>query len=72
MKAIRIRKRIESVLLDLPEVADVLGKTVDIIIIVEDTDLPPKTLNLAALDALAGHDIIDDAAILDLRRISSL
>ena len=71
MKAIRVRKRLDSQVLDLPEIAELIGRTVDIIILDESgPDGAPQ--DLSALDAIAGKDLIDEDAINELRRISTI
>lgn len=69
MRGIRVRRTVESQVLDLPELADLIGRTVDIIILDEGPSENGR-VDLAALDEIAGKDLIDDAAIWDFRRAS--
>ena len=70
MRTIRIRGKLESAILDSPELADVKGKTVDLIVV--DASGGNGTPDLTALDAIAGRDVIDEGAIHELRRASSI
>jgi hypothetical protein len=71
MRAIRIRKTLDSQVLELPELADLLGRTVDIIVL--DEGGPSNGApDLAALDAIAGNNVVDDAAIRELRQVSTI
>jgi hypothetical protein len=71
MRAIRIRKTLDSQVLDLPELADLLGRTVEIIVLDEEC-APDGAPDLAALDAISGRDVVDEAAIRELRRVSTI
>lgn len=72
MRAIRVRRKVEpAIILNLPELAEMLGRTVDIIVLDEDGS-GNGTPNLAALDAIAGRGVVDEAAIRELRRVSTI
>lgn len=53
MKAIRIRKRIDSEALHLPELKEMLGKMVEIIVLEESSDLVSPPGDLSFFMALA-------------------
>jgi hypothetical protein len=61
MNAIRIRKRIDSETLHLPELRPLIGKTVDIIVR-EDTTTAPGKSPYDAFFALVGQDVVDPEA----------
>ena len=69
MKAVRIRKKLDSQVLDLPELSNFIGRTVDIIVLDEDAPENGK-VDLAALDEIAGKDLIDETAFWELRKAS--
>jgi hypothetical protein len=69
MKAVRIRKHIESETLHLPELSSLLGKDVEIIVI-EDQGEQTGDQDLQPLFDLAGHIDLDYEAIENLRKIS--
>jgi hypothetical protein len=62
MNAIRIRKKLDSETLDLPELRQFLGQTVEIIVLGEESvpGLPPDTSNweaaFKAVEELEGYD----------------
>ncbi len=68
-KAITIRKHLDSHVLNVPELAALVGVTVDIIVL-HDADSNP--MDLSALDSVAGTDAVDEDAILGLRRFRSI
>lgn len=78
MNAIRVRRRLDSRILDLPELEPMVGKIVEIIVL-EDQEqdrvaaaaaAPPR--DMSALDAIAGRDLIDVEAFERLREISKV
>lgn len=69
MNAIRIRRRIDSEDLHLPELRSMIGKDVEITV-VEELATPPA--DLALLDAAAGKIDLDWEAIENLRDVSKI
>ncbi|HKI30747.1 MAG TPA: hypothetical protein VKA46_02560 [Gemmataceae bacterium] len=74
MNAIRIRKKLDSDTLHLPELQSLVGKTVEIIILEENGVLPEQrpTSRYDAFFALAGHDVVDPDAYKQLRAASMI
>jgi len=74
VNAIRIRKKLESVTLHLPELQALVGKTVEIIVVEENgaaaEQQPPSRYD--AFFALAGHDVVDPDAYKQLRAASMI
>jgi hypothetical protein len=73
MNAIRIRKKIESETLHLPELKPLIGKTVEITVL----EAPPSAQTSVgssydALFALAGKDVVDPEAYKQLRAASKI
>ena len=76
MNAIRVRRRLDSHVINLPELTPMVGKTVEIIVL-EESEEPQKPptahpRDLKGLDAIAGRDVIDVEAFETLRRISKV
>lgn len=65
---ISVHRRLRSSTIHLPEVAELVGKDVRIIVMEEPAERSPR--DLAALDRLAGDIDLDFDAIDDLRRRS--
>lgn len=61
---ISLRKRLDSHLLDLPELRPMIGKDVRIIVVEEPSQ--PARPDLSALHQLAGRIDLDDRAIEEL------
>ena len=72
MNAIRIRTHIDSATLHLPEIKDMIGKDVEIIVIEESSKGNGSKQKLNAFFALAGKIKLDEKAIADLRNHSKL
>lgn len=73
MNAIRIRKKIESETLHLPELKPLIGQTVEIIVLEEEKTALTKTGNpYDAFFDLAGKDVVDPEAYKQLRKVSQL
>ena len=74
MNAIRIRKKLDSDTLHLPELQSLVGKTVAIIVLEENGVLDEQRLpnRYDAFFALAGHDIVDPDAYKQLRAASMI
>ncbi|HZL38264.1 MAG TPA: hypothetical protein VFC78_23315 [Tepidisphaeraceae bacterium] len=71
MNAVRIRKRLDKAIPELPELTPLIGKNVEIIVLEEgNAQVPP--IDLAAIDAIAGTDAMDFEAVEELRAISEL
>lgn len=62
MNAIKIRKRIDSETLHLPELKPLIGKMVEIIVL-EETASPGEAGPYDALFALAGQGVLDPEVI---------
>lgn len=71
MNAVRIRRRIDSDTLHVPELRPMIGKEVEIIVLEEQVQ-PAPTGNFAELEALAGNIDLDFDAIEKLREISKI
>ena len=71
MNAIRIHRRIDSETIHLPELRTMIGKRVEITV-KEETPQTQDQGDLALLDAAAGKDLIDPAAIEELRAASMI
>lgn len=71
MKAVRIKKHIDSDTLHLPELSSMIGKDVNIIIIEEQASSAFRQ-DLAPLFDLAGKIDLDSEAIDRLRKISMI
>jgi hypothetical protein len=71
MNALRIKRRFESPIPELPELNPLIGKDVEIIVLEEPAPAPRK-VDMSALDAMAGTDALDFDAIEELRRISTI
>jgi len=71
MKAIHIRKRVDSETLHLPELKPLIGKTVEIIVR-EETPASPGTSPYEAFFALAGQNVVDPDAFKRLRAVSMI
>jgi hypothetical protein len=73
MNAIRIRKKIESENLHLPELKSLIGKTVEIIVQEEKMTETGQIQNpYEAFFSLAGQDVVDPEAYKQLRSASQL
>jgi hypothetical protein len=74
MNAIRIRKKLDSATLHLPELQAFLGKTVEIIVLEENGTVaePRPASRYDAFLALAGHDVVDPDAYKQLRAASMI
>jgi hypothetical protein len=74
MNAIRIRKKIDSDTLHLPELQALVGKTVEIIVLEENGALPGQgpPSRYDAFFALAGQDVVDPDAYKQLRGASMI
>ena len=71
MKSIRVHGKLESSLLDAPELADLRGRIVDLVVF-ESSASGNGAPDLTALDAIAGTDAIDEDAVAELRRVSRI
>ncbi|HEY2587206.1 MAG TPA: hypothetical protein VGI81_15780 [Tepidisphaeraceae bacterium] len=72
MNAVRIRTRVDSETLHLPELREMIGKDVEIIVL-EDKPAPKdRPQDLSALEVIAGSIDLDFDAIQQLREISKL
>ena len=71
MNALRIRKRLDSPIPQLPELSPLVGNDVEIIVLEEPAPARQK-LGLSALDAIAGKNALDFDAIDELRRVSKI
>lgn len=71
MNAVRIRTRIESETLHLPELSPMIGREVEIIVLQEDPPLPGSG-DFSALAELAGKDVVDPEAYKELRARSMI
>lgn len=71
MNAVRIRKRLDRPISELPELASLVGKSVEIIVL-EESDPSRTLIDLSPLDAIAGTDAMDFEAVEALRRASEL
>ncbi len=74
MNAIRVRKRIESETVHLPELRPLIGRTVEIIVLDVGTISPgvPSPVCYDAFFALAGQDVVDPQAYKELRTASTI
>lgn len=70
MNAIRVRRRLDSHVIDLPEVESMVGKVVEIIVLEEQEPAGGRPRDRSALDAIAGRDVVDGDAVDALRRVS--
>ncbi|MEX0704324.1 MAG: hypothetical protein WD069_19645 [Planctomycetales bacterium] len=70
MNAIRIRRKLDSETLYLPELKPLVGKTVDIV--VQEAEPLSEGSPYESLFALAGTDVVDPDAYLRLRVASML
>ena len=70
MNAVRIRTRIESETLRLPEPSPMIGREVEIIVL--DDTATDRGSAMGKLHELAGEIDLDYEAIEDLRRISTI
>jgi hypothetical protein len=71
MNAVRIKKRLDSDTIHLPELRSMIGKEVEIIVLEERPTVAP-TQDLTALHQIAGNIDLDFDAIQHLRDISKL
>jgi hypothetical protein len=71
MNAVRIRKRVDSETIHLPELRPMIGKEVEIIVLEEQSTSVPGQ-DFSKLDEIAGKIDLDDDAINRLREISKL
>lgn len=71
MNAVRIRKRVDSETMHLPELRAMIGKEVEIIVL-EEQPAPAVKQDLSALHQIAGNIDLDYDAIEHLRKISTL
>ena len=72
MNAVRIRKRVDSETLHLPELREMMGKDVEIIVFEDKSAPKDQPQDLSALEAIAGNIDLDFDAIQQLREISKL
>jgi hypothetical protein len=74
MNAIRIRKKLDSDTLHLPELHSLIGKTVEIIVLEANGALPEQRSpsRYDAFFALAGQDVVDPDAYKQLRAVSMI
>lgn len=72
MNAIRLRKRLDSHVLDLPELRPMVGRSVEIIVLDDQEPLQTQSgrRDLSALDEVIRRDAIDTDAVETLRRES--
>ncbi|MHB1036982.1 MAG: hypothetical protein ACYC35_13915 [Pirellulales bacterium] len=70
MNPIRVRKRIDSDTLQLPELKDLIGKTVEITVVEEAS--PANEGRYDAFFALAGEAVVDPEAYRALRAASMI
>lgn len=71
MKPIRVHGKLESSLLDSPELADLRGRIVDLVVFDAGTS-GNGAPDLSVLDEIAGKGVMDENAVADLRRASIL
>lgn len=71
MNAVRIRRRLDSETIHLPELRPMIGKEVEIIVL-EQQPAPAAKQDLSALHQIAGKIDLDYDAIEHLRKISTL
>lgn len=75
MHAIRVHRYIDSETLQLPELKELIGKDVEIVVLEEPT-LPPaqstEKPDYSALAHIAGQDLIDPEVYKDLRAASMI
>jgi hypothetical protein len=69
VNAIRIFRRLDSETVYLPELRDMIGKNVEIIVL-EEPDIRQSTGDLSLLQEMAGTIDLDFEAIENLREIS--
>ncbi len=71
MRVIRVRRRVDSETLRLPELKELVGKEVEILVLEEPSSLarPAAVVrDYSALARIAGQDLIDPEAYRDLAR----
>ena len=70
MHAIRIHRCVDSETLQLPELKELIGKDVEIVVLEEPTSPPRQSTekrDYSALAHIAGQDLIDPEVYKDLR-----
>jgi hypothetical protein len=72
MNAIRIKKRIDSEMLNLPELRPFLGKQVEIVVTEESPVEPGVEDRWRPLVDIAGKDLVDPEAYKELRAASTM
>lgn len=72
MNAIRIHKRLDSETLHLPELREMIGREVEIIVIEEKPTITPGQGDFSLLEELAGKDVVDPDALEQLRKASMI
>lgn len=72
MNALRIRKRLDSDTLYLPELREMIGKEVEIIVLEDKPVVTPGTGDFSVLEELAGKDVVDPDAVEQLRKASMI
>ena len=75
MHAIRIHRCVDSETLYLPELKELMGKEVEIVVLEEPTSPPPQSTakrDYSALAEIAGQDLIDPQAYVNLRAASMI
>ena len=73
MHAIRIHRRVDSETLRLPELKELVGKNVEIVVLEEPTPplrKSPENRDYSALNDIAGQGLIDPDAYTELRAAS--
>lgn len=73
MRAIRVRRCVESETLELPELREFIGKEVEIVILEDSPSRatqPSAKRDYSALERIAGQDLIDPDAYKELRAAS--
>ncbi len=74
MHFIRVRKRVDSETLYLPEIKELIGKDVEIVVTEQARDAPPNPSSSPydGFFALAGQDVVDPEAYKELRAASMI
>ena len=75
MRVIRVHRCVDSETLQLPELKELMGRKVEILVLEEPSSPPPQSAgkrDYSALSQIAGRDLIDPEAYKELRAASMI